>query len=497
MTIHNNMNKNTKLFLAIASSVYILYHFITLIYSPIPWFDEVSLASVTDSYIKNGTYYETCRILVIPDEKLVYGPLFFMLQAFIIKILGFSIFSVRLSSLVFGIIILGMIYKICQHFRFSTAATFVAIAIVAFEPNFNQFLHSGRMDFMTLFFFLLSYLVYIKVANGVNAKTALQGLIIGVLLACAALTTPRIIFAFSFYVFAFVYEIVGDKSKTILHTLLKYCCIAIGFIGIYSLWIFSAFGSLKGYIDYNTNSPVIQSHTGVESAFRPSYYLFVFIYALIALLVSLRNKALTQNRNLLLFTIPIIISFIFIVTGGLTGRYFALVDTFLAIMIAGLTMHLHNGKAMKYATYTLIFFFGSIFMVKAIYVAASASLRNPYTNEAAITKYIKPNNAIAADFQYYYIARNKNCTFLSLDENGMMDKKMEYIYKNKFRYFIVSNKNWAADYYHTEVQKNNYKLIATLNMENNASSLFDRVIKKLPYRISESYSCRIYEYTGN
>jgi hypothetical protein len=99
-----------------------------------------------------------------------------------------------------------------------------------------------------------------------------------------------------------------------------------------------------------------------------------------------------------LFTIPIILSFIFIVTGGLTGRYFALVDTFLAIMIAGLTMHLNNGKALKYATYTLILFFGGIFIVKALYVSASASLRNPYINEAAITKYIKPNNAIAADF---------------------------------------------------------------------------------------------------
>lgn len=490
------MNKNTKLFLAIASFVYILYHFLTLIYSPIPWFDEVSLASVTDSYIKNGTYYETCRILVVPDEKLVYGPLFFMLQAFVVKLLGFSIFSIRLSSLVFGIINLGLIYKICRHFKFSLAATFVAIAIVAFEPNFNQFLHSGRMDFMTLFFFLLSYLVYIKTDSSSLPKTLLFGLAIGILLAFAALTTPRIIFTFSFYVVAFVYEILGEKSKTILHTLIKFCCIAVGFIGIYSIWIFSAFGSLKGYIDYNTNSPIIQAHTGVESAFRPSYYLFVFIYALIALLVSLRNKSLRYNRDLLLFTIPIIVSFIFIVTGGLTGRYFALADAFLAIMIAGLTMHLHNGKALKYATYTLILFFSGIFTVKALYVAASASLRNPHTNEAAITKYIQPNNAIAADFQYYYIARNKNCTFLSLDENGLMDKKLEYIYKNKFRYFIVSTKNWAADYYHTEVQKNNYKLIATLNMENNASGMFNRIIKKLPYKINESYSCRIYEYKG-
>jgi hypothetical protein len=419
-----------------------------------------------------------------------------MLQAFVVKILGFSIFSIRLSSLVFGIINLGLIYKICRHFKFSIAATFVAIAIVAFEPNFNQFLHSGRMDFMTLFFFLLSYLVYIKTDSSSHPKTILYGLAIGILLACAALTTPRIIFAFSFYVVAFVYEIVGDKSKTIMHTLIKYSCIAVGFIGIYSIWIFTAFGSLKGYIDYNTNSPIIQSHTGVESAFRPSYYLFVFIYALIALLVSLRNKSLKDNRDLLLFTIPIIISFIFIVTGGLTGRYFALADTFLAIMIAGLTMHLHNGKALKYATFSLIFFFGSIFLVKAIYVASSASLRNPYTNEAAITKYIKPNNAIAADFQYYYIARNKNCTFLALEENGLMDKKLEYTYKNKFRYFIVSSKNWAADYYYTELHKNNYKLIATLNMENSSSNMFNKIIKKLPYRISESYSCKIYEYMG-
>jgi len=490
------MNLRYKLLLGTSITLYVLYHLVTLIYSPLPWFDEITFLSMTESFIKNGTFYETCRILVIPNEKLEYGPLFFILQAGIIKVLGFSIFSVRVSGLFFGIINLVLIYKICRHFRFGLAATFAAIAIVALEPNYNQFLHSGRMDFMTLFFFLLSYLIYVKTDVSSHPKTILYGLGIGILLACAALTTPRIIFAFSFYACAFLYEIVGDKSKTILHTFIKYCCIAAGFIGIYSIWIFTAFGSLMEYINYLTHSPVIQAHTGVESAFRPSYYLFVFIYALIALLVSLRNKSLKNNRDLLLFTIPIIVSFIFIVTGGLTGRYFALADTFLAIMIAGLTMHLHNGKALKYATYTLILFFGGIFIVKALYVAASASLRNPYTNEAAITKYIKPNNAIAADFQYYYIARNKNCTFLSLDENGLMDKKLEYIYKNKFRYFIVSTKNWAADYYHTEVQKNNYKLIVTLNMENNASGMFNRIIKKLPYKINESYSCRIYEYMG-
>jgi hypothetical protein len=490
------MNSRYRLLLGIVLTLYVIYHFATLVYSPLPWFDEITFLSMTESYIKDKTFYETCRILVIPDEKLVYGPLFFILQAFIIKSLGFSIFTVRLSSLVFGIINLALIYKICRHFKFGYAATFIAIAIVAFEPNFNQFLHSGRNDFVTLFFFLISYLVYINTDSRSHTKTIIFGLFTGIMLACAALTTPRIIFAFSFYVFALIYEIAADKSKTLLHTIIKYCCIAAGFISIYSIWVYSAFDSFKAFIDYNLNSPVIQAHTGVESAFRPSYYLFVFIYAFIALIVSLRNKALSQNRELLLFTVPIVVSFILIVTGGLTGRYFALADTFLAIMIAGLTIHLHNGKIMKYATYTLILFYVGIFMVKAVYIAANASLRNPYTNEAIITQYIKPNNAIVADFQYYYIARNKNCTFLSIDENGMMDKKLEYIYKNKFRYFIVNKNNWAADFYHTEVLKNNYKLIANIDIKNNTSGLFQRVLKKLPYKISESYSCRIYEYKG-
>jgi 4-amino-4-deoxy-L-arabinose transferase-like glycosyltransferase len=492
------MDKKYKIFLITSLLIYIVYHLATLIYSPIPWFDEVSFAALSESYAKDHTFYETNRILVLPDQKYVYGPLYFMVQAFVIKTLGFSMFHIRLNSLLFGLIDLFLVYKICKHLKFKQAAAIFTVIIIALEPNFNQFLHSGRMDFMTLFFFLISYLVFVRAEPGNRKNMVLFSLLSGVCLAGAVLTTPRILFGFAFYIFAFIYEFFEGKNKgrQFSYVVLKYACLFVGFFSIYYIWIYWAFGSIGEYIYSNTHNELVQTHVGVGSKFRLSYYIVIYIYAFAAFLILLKNKVATKYSGLILISIPVIISFLFIVTGGLSGRYFALADPFLFVLIVGVSMHIYDNKILKGATYAVAGFFLLIFTAKALFIFSSLQQRDPNYNDKLISKYIKENSSVVADFQYYYIVRNKHCSFLSLGENGdNWDKKMQIFFDQKHEYFIVSKYSGAKEYYDKKLLSNNYELVADVEIQD-SESFFHKLISKLPYKISESYSCSIYKRKG-
>ena len=489
------MDKKLKIVLISSLAVYIVYHLITLIYSPIPWFDEVSFAAIAESYAKDHTFYETNRILVLPDQKYVYGPLYFIFQAFVIKTIGVGSFNIRLNGFIFGLIDLWLVYKICRHLKFSQHVAIFTIGIIALEPNFNQVLHSGRMDFMTLFFFLASYLVFVRAVPGSVRSFLPFALGAGVLLAGAVLTTPRILFGFSVYIFGFLYEMWDSENtgRRMTYVFPKYAALFVGFIAVYYIWIYWAFGSIANYIYYNTHSELVQTHVGLGSKFRWSYYIVIYAYALLSFLILVKNRAIKQQSSLILITVPVIISFLLVVTGGLSGRYFALADPFLMMLIVGVTMQWYSSRPFKIATYAVGCFFGMIFIFKALFIFSSMQQRDPNYNASLIAKHIQPGSRVVGDFQYYYISRNNNCSFISLGENGdNWDKKMKYFFDNKYDYFIVNKYSGAREYYEKKLAENNYSLVATVEIQD-SKSLFHRLIQKLPYKISESYSCSIYK----
>lgn len=489
------MNKKYKILIVISCFVYVIYHLATLIYSPLPWFDEVTFTSITNSFINHHTFYEEARIIVIPQQKLDYGPVYFLIQWAVIKMLGFGIFSFRLTGLLFGFIDLYLIYRICKHFKFSVSAIMLTLVLIALEPNFNQFLHSGRMDFITLFFFLLSYLVFVKIGGDVKGSNLARAALTGVLLACAILTTPRIVFAFAFYIFYFAYEVITIKDRDWKAVFLKYTMTGIGFIVVYGIWVYYAFGSVGNFIYYNTHSAVIKEHTGADTRINIRYNLLVYVYAFIGFLILLKDKAAKKNIDLILFTIPVIVAFLVLVTGGISGRYFALIIPFAAIIIVAVTVNLYNNKLLRGITYIIPVLFGFVFIFKGAYIFGTIKQHDPCYNEAVISKYISPNSSIVGDFRYYYIARDNNCTFLSLEENGPWDNKIKYFLDHKTNYFIINKDNPNKEAYEQVLLHNNYKLETEIE-DNNSSSFFHKVIMKLPYKISENYSCYIYKYIG-
>ena len=490
------MDKKYKILLVIAASIYVIYHLVTLIYSPLPWYDEITFNAITHSYGSHHTFFEEERIIALPQQKLDYGPLYFIIQAWVIKMLGFSIFNFRITSLLCGLIDLLLIYKICEKLKFATNTIVVTLLIIALEPAFNQSLHSGRMDFTSMLFFFLSYLSFGKTTSTSKTNNILWALVTGVLLSCAMLTTPRIIFAFSFFFFYIIFEVTEIKTRGWQAVFPKYIAILIGFVAVYYIWIYSAFGSVSNFIYYNTHSSVIKDHAGgFASGINLKYNLLIYAYALFAFLLLLKNKAVRKNIDLVLFTIPVIMAFLAIVTGGISGRYFAMIIPFAAILITGVTVNLYSSGLLKKITYVIPVLFSIIFIFKGTYIFATLKQHDPYYNESVISKYITPNSSIAGDFRYYYIARDNNCSFLSFEGNGPLEDEMKYYLDHKINYFIINKDNPEMDFYVPQLLSNNYKL-ETVIEDNNNGSFFHKVISKLPYRISENYSCYIYKYQG-
>lgn len=492
------MSKNNKIILFSLSALYILYHLATLSYSPIPWFDEVCFASITRSYINNGTYFQEARSISLDEQaSMVYGPVYFVLQSFIIKLFGWKLFVFRLSNCLFGILNLYLIFRICRYFGFAVAIALFTIVFVAFDPAYTQFLHSGRMDFIALFFFFTSFLLFVSTENKGDGKNILKAAAIGVLLSLALLTNPRVMFAFSVYAAYSIYELITAGKKGILAVFIKYLIILAVCSGIYYLWIYFKFGSLQHFIFKNySGNQVMQTHVGfsLSEMYLNSKLLMYGFGFLCALLLVFTGRAM-KNIKLLLFTVPAILLFILIVGGSLGGRYYAMVAPFVAILIVGATVHLTSSKLLAAPVRIAAAAFIVFFVFKGIYVFGTLQQRDPVYNEKMISKYLTKNTKIAGDFAFYYIAIHNNCSFQSTSWNGQLDTVLNHFRNNKYDYFIFNKNNANREMVVNAALKGRYELIATYENESEYNFI-SRLIKKMRFSITEDYSCYIYKYTG-
>lgn len=493
------MSKKYVIFIFAGALLYVIYHIVTLVYSPIPWFDEATYADITESFMKNGHFYEAGRNITWATSKLdlAYGPVYFMLQAAVTKIFGFSIFTFRITNMFFGLANLFLLYKVCRQLKFNDHIILITMLLVCFDPQFNQFLNSGRMDFVALFFFLSSYLVFTGIKNDGTNKYVLKGLLTGLLMACAFLTNPRILFSFSFYICFFFYELSEHKFKNIKQILLKNTAVAIAFIFIYSIWIYIEFGSLGNYISETyTNSPIMKEHVGITSVgLKLSYNLLMHIISVLCFLILVVYRKVKENINVILFTVPGIIVFLFMVSGGIAGRYYGLIVPFTTIIIVGATVNVFNNLFVRVFTRSLICLFIAFFIFKATYIFASMDQRNPVYYDKVIASTIPMHASVAADFEYYYIVKKHNWTYQCLEQNGTLDEKIVYYQNHKYDYFIINKNNELRSIYEKTFLKDRYQLIATID-DNNYNNFTHSIIVKSPYKISEGYACYIYKYIG-
>ena len=118
-----------------------------------PWFDEVVLADISRSIAVSGHYVLNIHPLSTDNKEIFfYGPVFFWMQAFIIKHIAASAFLFRLPVYLCGVasaFILGRIIFLITH-----KTIFERVFLLLFFTNFLicGSLSCGRMEMMALLF---------------------------------------------------------------------------------------------------------------------------------------------------------------------------------------------------------------------------------------------------------------------------------------------------------------------------------------------------------
>ena len=483
--------RREKVFYILFFSVYVIHHLLTLSFSPIPWIDEVAFADLTHSFSRNHTFYENAFGFGGHEPVLIYGPVYFMIQTAVTKVFGFTLFTFRMTNLFFGLADLALIYRLCMRLNLKAGVAMLIVFIISLDPQFNQFLNSGRMDFVALFFYLAAFLLLLAQRSRERQNIACL-ILAGILLSLAALTNPRILFAYPAFAAYFVYDLYLSKRLT-RQIVLRYGVICASMLAVYYLWVLMEFGSFGRYLSETFNNQNIKNHVGFNAGnfyFRYNVLFFIGAFACIALLIF--RKKVKENAELLLATAPVIMGFLLIVTHGISGRYYGTIVPFVILLIAGSSYALFSTRAFKAIALLMVAPFITALIAKAAYVYGTLDAHDHAAYEREIFRHVPDSVRVAGDFAYYYMATDHHCDYEVIEQEGYVYDRITYFENKKYDYLIINKNNQYKALYDSTLIQKEYLPVANV-IRNNGHSLFHDLFFKMGMRISEDYDCTIYK----
>lgn len=400
------MNNGKKLRFSLYAFVFLLaiWHLWSLQYSPVVWYDEIVMAGINHSLINGGGFIDEVQD---GGPAYVYGPIYFLMTALSSKILGFGLYSLRLVNLLFAFICVFATYKIIKRLNITNTIAVVVIAILAMDTLLIQDAHSGRMECVALTFALICYYLTVgDVSNSVKIKTVV---VFSISMALSFMTTPRVAVILLPIAIYYLWRLYRSHKWLGLAT---YILIPIL---LYSIWVYSSYGSYSEMIDYYTVSHSEQPNSSLFDRFVggnfmiAKYHIPMIILSVVAFLYSLKR----DDRYLsLLFLCPIVVFYIIV---NDTGDYATFILPFYMILIAlGLEV-VYNSRYSKIRLiiYSLIgvclFVNIGIFSLKAATVVSTLSTREWKPVDTWVAKVLKQGESVTGSDAYYYsLAKNGN-----------------------------------------------------------------------------------------
>lgn len=412
-------------------AVLVIWNLWSLVYSPIVWYDEVFYASITHSLISgNGLSVELDNY----EPCYTYGPVYFLITGAITKIFGFGVFQFRIVNCLFSLFTVLVLGKILDKYNVSKGLNYFIQLLLLTDALFISNSHSGRMEFVALFFVITAYLFYMSKEK----SSIVRAIAISILLSLAALTTPRaVVICIPIAIAQLVNLIKARKWES----LILFITIPIMFLGI---WIYVAYGSLAGMIGYYTKP----SGDGQSSAVRfigGNWLISIFHYPMI-ILALLSFVVNIKAKDLILYLMPILLYY-FIVFD--TGKYGVLILPFYMIIIAHGVMDIYKNREkiyrIPYLALLLICFLinTSIFLYKAISVIATQEQRNPQQAATWIKHNIPYGSKVVGDYPYYYAAKENGCQYRRITRDHVKDDELlkDILVNFEPDYFVLEKKN--------------------------------------------------------
>lgn len=427
MTISRFLHKSYWVIIVLV----VLWSIYSLPYSPIAWYDEVFFSSMSHSLlVGNGLALELDK----NEPFYIYGPVYFVLTWVFTKIGGFGIVTFRLVNLLFSfgcVIVLG---KILRRLQISSFFSCLIKLIFMTDVLFISNGHSGRMEFVALFWILCAYLYWIR-------KGRLYYVFVSFFLTLAILTTPRsAVVAFPLAINVFIDMIKGKKGRQ----LLVYVSIPIV---LYLAWIFSSYGSVDNFIlSFSQTNGITQNASLVQrflggNVYIPKWNIPLVFLSIVIVLDSFISK---YFQSLFIYILPILFFYLFIYDTGLYSVY--ILPFYMIVLSFGYAQIKNRGTLfrnlyMGILIGCLILNLGVLSM-KSVLVLSTKEMRNPYTLSSWLSEKVPPHSRIVGSCEYYYAAIDNDCQFKKLfrdyTDADVVYNYLENTYKPQYLFLSAS-----------------------------------------------------------
>jgi len=375
------------------------------------------------------------------DEPFyIYGPVYFSLTWLFCKIGGFGIVSFRLVNLLFSFGCVFVLGKILRKLQISENLSSLMKLIFFTDVLFISNGHSGRMEFVALFWILMAYLYWIK-------KGRLYYIIVSFLLTLSVLTTPRCVaIAIPLAIYIAMELIKGERWKQ----LLIYISIPVA---LYLAWIYNSYGSIDNFLQYFSQKNDVSQDASLLQRFLggnfyiPKWNVPIVLLSIIIILDSLANK---YFKLILIYILPIGLFYFFINDTGLYSVY--ILPFYMILLSIGYTRIVCRGRVCRNVCIGLLgccFILNlGILSMKAALVLSTKEMRDPNALSNWLSKKVPSHSKIVGSCDYYYAAINNGCQFKKLFRDytsaDVVYDYLESSYKPQYLFISTSEKEKDA-----------------------------------------------------
>lgn len=381
---------------------------VTLSRSPIPWYDEVFMASISESWLASGKF--SLGINELHTEEIVtYGPVYFYLQGNLFHSLGMNIYTVRLPGFLAGIGIVYITFVLLRHWAIARKSALLFCLILSMDHMFGRGMYSGRMDLIAILMILLGlHALQLSLARGRHVKILLL-CVAGVLAGLSCVTTPRVIF----WLVGLPFFAWSEKDKQPFQMAAVRCTVVILFASLIGfLWMQAATGGVLQYVEYLTNQNQLWHHVGSNSVIRHRSELPIYASVLLGLLLVLKNwKNIARGKRVTLAGLgAVLLSFTLLVEE--VGPYESMIIPTYICFIALSTSMISRKQATALTT-LLLLSVSFMFFTKKLLIFSEWKERDPIHVFEALQTKITSNTAVLGDCKYFYAVRKNGSKFHS------------------------------------------------------------------------------------
>lgn len=280
--------------------------------------DESWLSGLTRTMTNEGIGATEYFFDLLPRYPHAIKTIFHVLQMPFIFVFGYNLFSVRLMSLIFGMLCLWFFYKILMKLTKSFVISILTTIVLSFDIQFIYASHFARQE-IVIAAVILAAILYI-VWNAEN-WTAKKDIAVGILIGLSIGIHPNSFLAALIIGSVYMYYIICDKKmklRNLLFLIITVSLFAAAFVGL-SFVLDSNFINdyLKYGDDLGASSGIVMKvfnfpkyYRKLFNAFSVTYYtpdiraqFIAFAAGIIGGLISL--FAGKERKRALLFLLPI------------------------------------------------------------------------------------------------------------------------------------------------------------------------------------------------